>query len=505
MSAVESSASERFRLAIARSLGLHFDDSKRESLVDLLRHRLDRTSLPAHQYLGILESGCPPRTEIRELARHLTVGETYFFRNSEQFNALRDHVLPERVRAAPERQTLRILSAGCATGEEPYSIAILIEEMRDLLPKPVEIVGVDINETVIAKAREARYSRWSLRGVAEARIERWFVEEGRDLKLDERIRSMVRFEEGNLLEDDPSWFGSERYDVVFCRNLLMYLTPEAGSQVVDRLTRTLVPGGYLFLGHAETLRGLTRDFHLHHTHQTFYYQRKLAGEVVDVQAATPSASVVAPLLVAELESAGSWVEAISRASERVRNLVDRTRPSVRPASSPAAVSQQDLSIVIELLRRERYDDALAIVNALPFEGSRNPDVLTLRAVLLAHRGSLGEAEEACRDLLSSDELNAGAHYLMALCREGAVDRGSAVDHDQMAIHLDPGFAAPRLHLGLLEKKAGHRFEARNHLALALVLLEREEPSRLLFFGGGFSREALIALCRAELVACGGTP
>jgi chemotaxis protein methyltransferase CheR len=505
MNAAESPTSERFRLAIAHWLGLHFDDSKRESLTDLLQRRVDRTSLPIHQYLGILESGPPPRSEIRELARNLTVGETYFFRNIEQFNALRDHVLPARARAAPERRTLRILSAACATGEEPYSIAILVEEMRDQIPKAVEIVGIDINDVVIAKAREARYSRWSLRGVPESRIERWFAEDGRDLRLDERIRSMVTFEERNLLENDPVLFGEERYDVIFCRNLLMYLTLEASSEVVARLTRALVPGGFLFLGHAETLRGLTRDFHLHHTHQTFYYQRKTAGEVANQESSTPAANVVAPLLVAELESADSWVEAINRASERVRKLVEHKPSSTRSASASVPVSQQDLSIVVELLRRERFDEALAIVNALPFDSSRNPDVLMLRAVLLTHRGNLAEAETACRDLLANDELNAGAHYLMALCRESAMDRTAAVDHDQMAVHLDPGFAAPRLHLGLLAKKAGQRIEARNHLSLALVLLEREESSRLLFFGGGFSREALIALGRAEWIACGGTP
>jgi chemotaxis protein methyltransferase CheR len=496
-----AAANERFRLAIARCLGLHFDDSKRESLASLLEERVEGTSLPVQQYLGILESGSPPRGEIRELARQLTVGETYFFRNVEQFNALRDRVLPERARV-PGRPVMRILSAACSTGEEPYSIAILVREMRDLIPQAVEIVGVDVNEAVLAKAREARYSRWSLRGVAESRGRRWLAESGRDLKLDDEIRGMVTFEERNLLEADPIVFGADRYDVIFCRNLLMYLTPEASSQVIDRLTRSLVPGGYLFLGSAETLRGLTRDFHLHHTHETFYYQRKLELESAEPADVTPPANVVAPLLAAELETAGTWVEAIGRASERVRRLVDQTAASPTRPPAPDALPPRDLSVAIELLRRERYEDALAIIDALPVDSSRGPDVLTLRAVLLAHRGNLAEAEDACRNVLSSDGLNAGAHYLMALCKEGAEDRSSAVDHDQMAIHLDPGFAAPRMHLGLLEKKAGHPFEARNHLALALVLLEREDSSRLLFFGGGFSRGALIEFCRAQHVACG---
>jgi chemotaxis protein methyltransferase CheR len=160
---------------------------------------------------------------------------------------------------------------------------------------------------------------------------------------------------------------------------------------------------------------------------------------------------------------------------------------------------------MELLRRERYEEALAIVETLPEDWSLNPDVLLLRAVLLTHRGNVNAAEDVCRTLLAIDDLNAGAHYLMALCCEGAIDPAGATHHDQVAIYLDPGFAAPRLHLGLLCKKQGRRLEARDHLSRALVLLEREDPSRLLFFGGGFGREALVALCRAELAASGGAP
>ena len=108
-------------------------------------------------------------------------------------------------------------------------------------------------------------------------------------------------------------------------------------------------------------------------------------------------------------------------------------------------------------------------------------------------------------MLQLDQMSAGAHYLLALCREDAGDRSGAVDHNQVAAYLDPAFAMPRLHLGLLARRAGDRARARRELAEALVLLQREDASRLLLFAGGFGREALVALCRAELVSCGGAP
>jgi chemotaxis protein methyltransferase CheR len=112
------------------------------------------------------------------------------------------------------------------------------------------------------------------------------------------------------------------------------------------------------------------------------------------------------------------------------------------------------------------------------------------------------AAETCRRLLAIDELNAGAHYVLALCRENAGDRAGAIEHDRIAAHLDPTFAMPRLHCGLLARRCGDRDTARRELTQALVLLKREDVSRVLLFGGGFHREALLALCQSAATESG---
>jgi len=157
------------------------------------------------------------------------------------------------------------------------------------------------------------------------------------------------------------------------------------------------------------------------------------------------------------------------------------------------------------MRHERFNDALTQVADLPIEAERDPDTLLLRAMLLTHSSQFAAAEAVCRRLLEIDELNAGAHYALALCREGVGDREGAAEHDKVAVYLDPAFAMPRLHLGLLARHAGDKLAARRELAQALVLLKREDASRLLLFAGGFNREALTVLCRSALLACGGQP
>jgi chemotaxis protein methyltransferase CheR len=195
----------------------------------------------------------------------------------------------------------------------------------------------------------------------------------------------------------------------------------------------------------------------------------------------------------------SWIEAIERAARRIQTLSSTKALDGGREPAPA----WNLGPAFDLLRQERFAEALALVQSRPEEQGRDADVLLLQAVLLTHGGQLAAAEAVCLELLDKDDLNAGAHYVLALCREGAADSRGAIEHDQVAVYLDPAFAMPRLHLGLLARRTGDRETARRELTQALTLLQREDAARLLLFGGGFGREALVALCRAELVACGG--
>lgn len=499
----EATGVEQFRAHIARRLGLQFDDTRLSFLAAVLERRLERTGLSCDVYLAQLEAG----TAIGEhgaLAQDLTIPETYFFRNIDQFRALQETALPQRQQARAGQCHLHVLSAGCASGEEPYTIAMLVRQALAGSPWTASIRAVDINPSMIEKAKRARFTDWSLRETPMDARQRWFRPDGREVLLDDEIRDAVTFEERNLVNEDPSLWQPGLYDVVFCRNVLMYLTLEQAQAVVARISDSLAPGGYLFLGHAETLRNLSQDFHLLHTHGTFYYQRKDVAEtdkpapVFGTRRAAPA--VIGPPAVA-LGPDDSWVETIRRSSERIEQLVQA------PVAAKAATAgpRWDPGSALDLLHKERFTEALDLVHAAPAHATREPDVLLLNAVLLTHAAKLREAEAMCLRLLSLDELNAGAHYVLALCREGAGDSSGAADHDQVAVYLDPAFAMPRLHLGLLARRAGELEAARRELGQALVLLRREDASRLLLFGGGFGRDMLLSLCRAELLACGGPP
>jgi chemotaxis protein methyltransferase CheR len=486
-------------------MGLRFDDGKLGLLAAVLVRRLQAQGALAARYLARLERPGDARAELREIAQELTVGETYFFRHSDQFRAFSEIALSARIEARASSRHLRLLSAGCSSGEEAYTLSILTRQrlMGIHPPFEVSIRGVDINPRAIERARAASYSAWALRETPELAQKQYFDVVGRDFVLSKAIRDSVVFVEENLVADE-SW-APESLDVIFCRNVLMYFTRDNAQRVVERFVRALSPGGYLFLGHAENLRGLSLDFELHHTHATFYYRRRPTSATATAAAELLDLPVPPPRTALALDWTSTWLETVQRSTDRVRALTATNSEPSEPNSAVAwpASSHLELGHALELLSQERFAEALEALPRTPPSSSKRADEVLLRAALLTHCGRLAEAELACAELLAIDGLSAGAHYLRSLCRERAGDSRAAVEHSQIAAYLEPSFAMPHLHCGLISRRMGDRSTALRELTQAVLLLERENASRLLLFGGGFGREGLIALCQSELHRLGG--
>ncbi len=450
----------RLRQLLSARLGMTFDAKRGPQLAEVLRVRAAQHGLSDRGYLDRL--GTAWNNELAALAEAVTINETYFFRNIEQFNVLAEVVLPARVRVRAGERRLRLLSVGCSTGEEAYTLAMVAAERVE--PSwDVSILGLDVNRAALRVAAAGRYSRWSLRETPAAAQHRWFQAVAEGVEIDERLRGRVRFLEYNAANDDALLFAPDTYDVVFCRNLLMYLTPETVAAAVARITRALAPGGYLFLGHTDTLGSRPTALTVQHTHGTFYYQKAAA---VPPAAPTPD-------------------------PRPARQVPTRTPRAARPG-------QRDQ--VLHLLREERFGAALDVLDGIDTAEADRPDVMLVRGAVLAHLGDTGRAAAVCRRLLDRDALNPDAHHLLAECLEGDGDPAAALEHRRMAAHLDAGFAMPRLRLGLLARRRGDLRTAERELDRAVTLLRHESDERILLFGGGFGRGALIALCHAELAA-----
>jgi chemotaxis protein methyltransferase CheR len=489
---VSDRAVEAFRTLLSTRFGWRLEDD-RGQVAQVLASRLGGRQ-SATEYLDALAHASPSSAEVRTLAETFAVSETYFFRNPEQFAILCDIALPAMAARKPAGP-IRILSAGAASGEEAYSAAITVVRLRRQQRIPaVEILGLDVSRRALDKARRGRYSSWALRGLPAAIRAEFFHHDGQHFDIAPDVASMVEFREWNLLDLKHGAPGA--WDIVFFRNTSMYFTGDVARGVFAQLAGMMAPGAFLFLGHAETLRGISEDFAVQQSHQTFYYVREPAGDALAPPGAPVRASVEHVLPAAD----DQWFHDIARATERVAALVDRrhdTPSSEAPpaAASPAHARRAPVADALALFAQEQYAEALAAVG-----DADDPERLLLKAVLLVNLGRLEEARTACAAVLATDGLHAGADYVQALCDERARSDAQAVRQDEMAIYLDDTFAMPHLHLAQLARRRGDRAAALQHTRRARDLFAGEDDVRIVLFGGGFTRQALLQLCDSQLRA-----
>lgn len=254
--------------------GIFFDDGSRFLLERRLSRRLGLHHLNNFRdYYRLLLYDRKKEEELTAAIDILTVNETFFFREQNQLKAFSEEILPEIRETNRGRKRIRIWSAGCSTGEEPYTIAMLILESGRFFGWDVEILGSDINQRVLAAARRGLYRKNSFRSTDPYFIGKYFKEEENgSFVISEDVRRLVSFSYLNLLDPFKVKFMG-RMDVIFCRNVLIYFDLQARKKVVDNFFENLAEGGYLLLGHAESLMNISTSFDLRHLKNDMVYRR----------------------------------------------------------------------------------------------------------------------------------------------------------------------------------------------------------------------------------------
>jgi chemotaxis protein methyltransferase CheR len=256
--------------------GIYFQDNKKYLLESRLQKRIKHLKIDTfEQYLHYLKTNPNREEEKRQLFEAITINETYFFRNQPQLDALVANIVPELMQGKNTSfNKLRIWSAASSSGEEAYSIAIMLNEM--ILPKypnlRVEIVGTDINYAVVETAQKAIFKEYSIRNTPPVYLKKYFQKVDNNYLLDPKIKNMVNFKVLNLY-DDLAIRAMLKSDVIFCANVLIYFDADSKIKVVNNLYNNLNPEGYLFIGYSETLHGISKAFKLVSFNKTIGYKR----------------------------------------------------------------------------------------------------------------------------------------------------------------------------------------------------------------------------------------
>ncbi len=255
--------------------GIHFPETKKYIIESRLSHRvLELEMEDFDQYISYLTMGPYQMEEFQEMFNRITINETSFFRNEAQLAVFEDQILPELLEARSKTKRLRIWSAACSTGEEPFTLAMLLHRTLGvrLSDWRIEILGTDISEKALSVAQEGIYTSYAVRTTPSLMKDRYFKQDGRNFVLDDTIRSMVNFEKHNL-KDRMAARRHGIWDIIFCRNVLIYFDDDMKRDVISMFAKQLAPDGTLFIGHSERIKTLTDEFTQLQIPQGFCYQK----------------------------------------------------------------------------------------------------------------------------------------------------------------------------------------------------------------------------------------
>lgn len=436
---------------------------------------------------GLLSSPLT-RRQIEILAGYLTVGETYFFRNNSIFEALVDHVLPGLIRTCgAANKQLRIWSAGCATGEEPYSIAILLSRMiPDIKSWNIRILATDINPIFLHKASEGLYSEWSFHGT-NVEIKKQYFEktvEGQ-YQILPGIKKLVGFSYLNLAEDPyPSLLNdTNAMDVILCRNVLMYFDRKRQRMVVSKLYSSLLDGGWLIVSPCETSCYLFSRFETVNFPGTVLYkkdlnrtdQRRIPPPIGSnkIKDTVPFPAAKAPV-DASFEIPRNFNFPIQTGRARLHDVQWE-----RPKTDTVPIIESILTpyeAAHELYVQGRYAE---VIEKIARPDQDDPEAMALAARSYANQGMLTEALKWCEKALAADRLNPGFHFLMATILHEQGKSEDAKASLKRVLYLDPDFVAAYFVLGNLYGKQENFNESKRYFTNAMTLLKDYKQAEVL--------------------------
>ncbi|HSM80329.1 MAG TPA: CheR family methyltransferase [Nodosilinea sp.] len=470
---------------IAHHSGIHIREQDYPSLAEKVGRRAQRLGLSSvGQYYDRLQqelelaparaAGSP--SEWQELYSVLTVNESYFFRDTNQFRLLSERLLPELLTrklaqaqaqakntagAAAAKPRLRIWSAGCSTGEEIYSLAIALEEMNfpwdqwDAL-----LMGTDISRAAIDSARHGVYGSWSFRQVPTDIQQKYFRSHHQLYQLCDRIRQRVTFQCGNLLTDpcpNPS-IGLYDLDLILCRNVFIYLDSRSIGQIIQKFHAALGPQGYLLTGHTELHSQDTSRFQVLSFPESVVYGKQPGPKA---QPLLPSATQHRP-----------------RPAQRAQPT-----PLGKGPGRASASASGDLNAALEqaaaLLKQEAYASAIQRAEALYRTHPHCDDARKIAAHAYANTGRYDQAKQLCQQVLRRQALDLDMHYLLAQIAEDQNDWAAAKQQLRKIIYLDAGFVWAYLDLASIYARERQPEKSQKMRSQALSLLAKLPPETVL--------------------------
>jgi chemotaxis protein methyltransferase CheR len=490
---------ERFRDWIHKHSGIYLEETKLDSLRISLVTRATRFGYVDYgEYYRMLISS---EAEFKELMNLVTINETSFYRFPGQFDALRDLVIPEILQHKSKlSRSFRAWSAGCSTGEEPYTIAMsMLDSAIDCEQYRCEVLGTDVSTQALDRAREAVYPARSLAGLPQNVVQRWFEPVKGGHRPVQPVRDIVDLSYHNLVKEPYPLALLSNWDLIFCRNVTIYFRVESTRRVVENFYQSLNPGGYLFIGHSETLSTVSERFEVVEAGGVFLYRKPLrriyaAGDVMPSRADEARRPTVAELSAANLAPNSPGVRpAPVREVAVVPNSAATTDSALAAATLVAEAH--------ELLEQGRPSDARTVAEQALSLDPRNVDAMLVTAYAHADSGDFGAAIDEANAALAIDPLLAPACYILGIIYLRRGDTVGALNEFRRTIYIDHEFVLAHFNAANVHRARGATDEACREYENTLRSLYVNPTGSWTAFLGGFRPDLLAKTVERSLIEC----
>jgi chemotaxis protein methyltransferase CheR len=480
--------------------GMHLEGTRLSNFCSVLSNRMQLLGVDsANQYYNFLLFHPEGRAEIEELLSEITINETYFFRNSLHFSALKDHILTKHIKDR-EDGIIRIWSAGCSTGEEPYSIAMVVMDLvNNHKDVKIEILGTDVDKSALEKARTGLYKRRALRCTEEPYISRYFNKNTDSFEVCDRLKNIVKFEYLNLMDTNYPKPSTGKWDIIFCRNVFIYFDRKSVQRVADNFYDSLSDEGYLFIGHSETLDGISRRF----------YPVEIADTFIYVKDSIPALEVNSLVITEPTTSQKSKTKNnLSRTiKNEKRSEIEKTRDNKTERVSKPVISikhgQSNLEAIYEkaseLFENGKDDEALTEIKTYIESRPQDAKGHLLAGKIYADKGIYEHSVSAFEESIKLDPLLTEAHYLLGVIYQKLGEVEKAIDEFKKSAYIDQNCALTHFSLACLYQSKNMDRDALREYKNAVRILERFEEGQIVRFSGGYTVKLLTQMCEKNIV------
>ncbi|MEW6735777.1 MAG: CheR family methyltransferase [Acidobacteriota bacterium] len=449
---------------IANRLGLHFAKERWGDLERGLSYAARASGFNDKEaYVEDLISTPITKEKISMLASYITIGETYFFREQNSFDAIRESIIPELISSCRRSgRKARIWCAGCCSGEEPYSVAIMLKELfPEIDDRSVTIFATDINANFLDKAAKGEYNEWSFRNTPFWIKERYFKNNSRGrFEILPSIKKLVTFSYLNLAEDIYSLFSNNTLDLIFCRNVLIYFTPKQSQKLVENLYHTLAYGGWLLVSPSELSTNLFAKFTAVNSFGAILY-RKDREKQQPISFFNPIENIDFP---SELVSISLTQSQEPITAELPEQLITKPDPQME---------------ALALYERGLYQEAIEKLFPLVSLCQENQEAIMLLSRAYANQGKLNDALEWCRKGIAANRLNPRCYYLLSTILQEKGDIEAAAISLKHTLYLDQNYVLAHFALGNLALQQGKEREAQRHFENTFELLQSYQQEDIL--------------------------